>query len=72
MEQTWQERLAEILAKEPSGVTPGDAEFLRARRSYLTPDQAKTYAAVLNPEVGVDESEKQLEAEKPKKKKKDE
>jgi hypothetical protein len=61
MEQTWQERLAEILAKESEAVTPGDAEFLRARRSYLTPEQAEIYAAHLGSKA--DEPE-----DKPKKK----
>jgi hypothetical protein len=47
MEQTWEQTLAGILAKEPAALTPGDIEFLRARKSYLTPKQLETYAEQL-------------------------
>jgi len=61
-EQTWQERLAEILKKEPAALTPGDIEFLRARRSYLNPEQAKLYADAL--EGAGDEAEEDSKGKK--------
>ena len=65
MEITWQERLAEILAKEPAACTPSEIEFLQARRSYISADQAVRYAEVLSPE----EESKETEAENPPEKK---
>ena len=38
-----QELLKTILAKHVSAITSGDLKFLRARRSYLTPEQIETY-----------------------------
>jgi hypothetical protein len=51
----FQEKLAEIVAKEPAALTPGDIEFLRARRSYLTAEQAQTYAAQLGESENMEE-----------------
>lgn len=42
-------KLAEILAKDISAVTEEDAQFLRARISYLDEAQQEEYAAFLNP-----------------------
>jgi hypothetical protein len=56
----FQEKLAEIVAKESAALTPGDIEFLRARRSYLTPEQLETYKAQLS--ESEDQEEKNLEA----------
>jgi hypothetical protein len=68
MEQTWQEKLNEILMKEPAALTPGDIEFLRARRSYLNADQLSQYAEVLSVEsVNVEPEKVEKPAKKPSK-----
>lgn len=59
MDQTWEQKLADILTKEPAALTTGDIEFLRARRSYLAPEQLSLYAEVLGeakPAEGADAS----------------
>jgi len=71
IEQTWEERLAEILRKEPAALTPGDIEFLRARRSYLTSEHLGVYAEILGIAESAERSqaaEASQEAESPKKK----
>lgn len=37
-----------ILAKPLTELTPGDKEFLRARQSYLNPQQGNLYKDVIN------------------------
>ncbi|HKF48313.1 MAG TPA: hypothetical protein VKB38_13205 [Terracidiphilus sp.] len=61
IEQTWEDRLAEILKKEPAALTPGDIEFLRARRSYLDDQQLSLYAEVLGTEKPEKPSKKKSE-----------
>lgn len=61
LEQTWEQKLSELVAKEPAALSESDIVFLRARRSYLTVEQSEKYAEVL----GEKPTEK---AEKPKKK----
>ena len=41
------EELDRILEIEPNALTETDADFLRARRSYLTKEQSDVYADVL-------------------------
>lgn len=57
-ERTWEQKLADILTKEPAALTPGDIEFIRARRSYLDEKQLETFADLLDPEGKVEKSEK--------------
>jgi RNA binding exosome subunit len=70
MDNTSRAKFDEILRKEPAALTPGDREFLRARKSYLTVDQQKAYAEVLEvSEPDEDPVEPEASAEeKPKKK----
>lgn len=63
MDSKSQERLDEILAKEPAALTEADGVFLRARASYLTSDQKAKFADELRAS-----SPDSSEEEKPKKK----
>lgn len=47
MNKEAQERLDEILKKEPEALTSEDKAFLRARRSYLKKAQLEEYSLVL-------------------------
>jgi hypothetical protein len=47
MDKLSQERLAEILRKEPKALSQGEIDILRARESYLSADQKDVYAEVL-------------------------
>jgi hypothetical protein len=47
MDESSQKLFDEIMRKEPTGLTPSDVAFLKARESYLTPDQRERYAEVL-------------------------
>jgi hypothetical protein len=46
-------KLSEITQKEIAALTEADIIFLKARRSYLTPEQLETYAPVLEPKKKV-------------------
>lgn len=41
------ERINEITMLEPEALTPADISFLRARESYLRPEQKEIYKEVL-------------------------
>ena len=59
--------LAEILTKEPAALTEDEMAFLRARSSYLTPDQKAVYG--VNDEAVAAEGEEEAKpAKKPAKK----
>jgi len=47
MIKDWQDTLRDILSKEISSLTERDKSFIRARRSYLTPEQAVYYDAII-------------------------
>ena len=51
MDTQSQERLAAIIATGPDAITAADAEFLRARRSYLNEEQRAIFASALESEV---------------------
>lgn len=44
MDTKSQQKLDEIVRKEPAALTEGDKAFLRARKSYLTAEQVSTFA----------------------------
>lgn len=77
MDQLSQEKLAEIVAKEPASLTDSEIEFLRARRSYLSEEQRAVFKDVLNVESetsqeSADEPEPSKKAKKAKKAKSEE
>jgi hypothetical protein len=41
----------ELVSKAPHELRPSDLDFLRARESYLTPDQRELFATVLHAET---------------------
>ena len=43
MAETFMETLAEILQKDKSALTEADLAYLRARSSYLSPEQLEAY-----------------------------
>lgn len=45
---TFQERLEQVLVKDPNALSHPDITFLNARQSYLNPEQRKKYARILN------------------------
>jgi hypothetical protein len=45
MIKDWQDTLQDILNKDLSSLTESDILFLKARSSYLTPEQLQTYAS---------------------------
>ena len=49
MQKPFEEVLKEIVQKEVEALTPGNIQFLKARRSYLTKEELKRYASVLQP-----------------------
>ena len=67
MDSKSKENLDRILRVEPEALSPGDIEFLKARRSYLTASDLERYLKVLGP-VSSDESQS-AEPAKPAKKK---
>lgn len=54
-----QERLDEILKKDPETLTQEEIGFLRARRSYLKKSQEEEYASVLETKPPKTETVKQ-------------
>ncbi len=64
MDDQSKNRLEAILREVPASLSEGDREFVRARQSYLTADERKALAEVLNPKVEAPKAEE----EKPKKK----
>lgn len=50
MHKPFQEVLESIVKKEIEALTPGDISFLKARVSYLTPEQLDRYKSVLKPQ----------------------
>ena len=77
MDQLSQEKLAEIVAKEPASLTDSDIEFLRARRSYLSEEHRAVFKDVLSveaeaPQESSEESEPPKKAKKAKKAKSEE
>lgn len=59
MDERSQERLNEILKKDPSLLTEEEIAFLRARSSYLKKIQLEEYQSILNPKVIDQTSEKE-------------
>jgi len=59
MDPKSQETFDRIVSLDPESLTDQDRDFLRARRSYLTPAQEKAFAGVLDSE-GDAPSEKPL------------
>lgn len=49
MDQKSQERLDNILKKNPEDLTTEEIKFLKARRTYLKKSQLKEYDKILNP-----------------------
>ncbi len=41
------EKIEEILAKDPSWLTQPDIDFIRARRDYLTTEERRIFASIL-------------------------
>lgn len=56
MDELSQNKLQNILKKEPLALTDNDKSFLRARQSYLNSNQRKNYAEVLGEEVEPEEA----------------
>jgi hypothetical protein len=50
MNKDWTEVLQDILNKDVSSLTESDILFLKARSSYLTPEQLQTYASFFTQE----------------------
>jgi hypothetical protein len=64
MDQESLDKLAEITAKEPLALTPGDILFLKARSAYLTPDQLALYAEAMAEEAAEAADEKTAKSAK--------
>jgi hypothetical protein len=63
----FKDTLAEILAKESAALTEADKAFLRARASYLSAEEKKQYAEIINkkPKQKIEEeAKKKADAEK--------
>lgn len=54
-EQKIQDALYEITKKEPAALNEDERAFLRARRTYLSPEEKETYKEILSAKSEVDE-----------------
>ena len=48
MDAETEKRLSALLKEEPESLSETDRAFLRARQSYLTADEAKRFASILD------------------------
>lgn len=65
MDSESQKQFDRIVRTEPAALSPGDIEFLKVRRSYLTASELERYGKLL----GAPETEEDTETAKPGKKK---
>lgn len=59
-----QEVLKNLLSKDPDQLLPSEREFLRARRDYLTTEQKRIFAEVINETNANVEVESEVEVDK--------
>lgn len=55
MDETSQQKLKEILRKEPNSLTPADIIFMKARRAYLQEKYLEKFAVALGEATPVEE-----------------